>query len=435
MTIELINTGSELLLGRVLNTHQQWLCRQLADRSFTVDRQVAVPDDASSIRGAVHEALQRADCILTTGGLGPTCDDRTRELVADLLGRPLVHQPAVEERIRHYFESRNRPVPVRTGVEAWVPEGAEVLPNDHGTAPGLAFSLTPNPFRPGHDAWLVMLPGPPRELRPMFLEQVLPRLLRRFPRVDGFACRTLKTTGLGESLLEERLAGPLADLVTAGMELGFCARVGEVEVRFIARGPNAAATVTEAERRARKVDGVFIYGVEDDLLEEVVVREFLARRLTLALAESCTGGHITNRITNVPGASGILRAGLVTYSNESKQRFLGVPAATLAEYGAVSEPVARAMAEGARRETGADFGVAITGIAGPTGATPGKPVGTVFIAVSGPGGTLVQRQLNVFDRETFKYLTAQQALAWVLQLALTAPPAPPAAASLSPDPD
>lgn len=419
MTTEIINTGSELLLGRVLNTHQQWLCRTLADRGRAVDRQVAISDEATALVGAVREGLSRADWVIVTGGLGPTCDDRTRELVAGLLGRRLVHRPEVEQQIRAYFEGRGRPVPARTRVEAMVPEGAEVLVNRHGTAPGLALWLEPNPLREGGRAsWLVMLPGPPRELRPMFLDEVLPRMEVRFPLTEPFACRTLKTTGLGESYMEERLEEPLRDLVAGGMDLGFCARVGEVDVRFVARGPGAAGVVAEAERRTRAVAGEFIFGVEDDTLEKALVEACARRGLVLSLAESCTGGHVANRVTNVPGASAVLAAGWVTYANQSKERELGVPGELLRQHGAVSEPVARAMAEGARRVSGSDIAIAITGIAGPSGAVEGKPVGTVFIAVSHAAGTHVARHLNDFDRETFKYVTGQQAMAMALRVAL-----------------
>ncbi len=418
MTIELINTGSELMLGRVLNTHQQWICRSLADRGRVVDRQIAISDAPEALVGAVREALGRSDWVITTGGLGPTCDDRTRDLVAGLLGRTLIHHPEIEARIRAWFESRNRPVPQRTRVESLVPEGAEVLINRHGTAPGLALWLDPNPFRPGGTAsWLVMLPGPPRELRPMFLEEVLPRMSARFPILDGFACRTLKTTGLGESYMEERLEAPLRDLVEAGMDLGFCARTGEVDVRFVARGSNASDVVAEAEKRTRATVGEHVFGVEDETLEHVVVRNFTSLGLSLGLAESCTGGHIANRITNVPGASAVLKAGVVSYSNSSKTLILGIPEPLLASHGAVSGPVARAMAEGIRRVSGADYGLSITGIAGPGGEVPGKPVGTVYIAVATPNHTEVVHHLNVFDRETFKYVTAQQALALLLRLA------------------
>ena len=419
VTTEIINTGSELLLGRVLNTHQQWICRTLADRGRTVERQVAVTDEPTALVAAVREGLSRADWVIVTGGLGPTCDDRTRDLVAGLLGRRLVHRPEVEVQIRAYFEGRGRPVPARTRVESMVPEGAEVLVNRHGTAPGLALWLEPNPLREGGRAsWLVMLPGPPRELRPMFLGEVMPRLEARFPLAEPFACRTLKTTGLGESYMEERLEGPLRGLVEAGMDLGFCARVGEVDVRFVARGPDAAAVVAEAERRTREAAGEHVFGVEDETLELALVEACKVRGLRLALAESCTGGHVANRVTNVPGASAVLHSGWVTYANEAKERELGVPGALLGEHGAVSEPVARAMAEGARRMAGADIAIGITGIAGPSGAVEGKPVGTVFIAVAHAGGTSVARHLNAFDRETFKYVTAQQAMAMALRVVL-----------------
>jgi nicotinamide-nucleotide amidase len=255
-----------------------------------------------------------------------------------------------------------------------------------------------------------MLPGPPRELRPMFLEQVVPLLAKYFPLAAPFVCRTLKTTGLGESLVEERIAGPLQALTKAGLELGYCARVGEVDVRFTARGERASQMVDEAERVARGLLGDLIFAVDDDSLEAVIIGLLKEREKTLALAESCTGGGIANRLTNVPGASAVLLAGLVTYSNEAKQSLLGVRAETLAAHGAVSEAIAREMAEGARRQTGADYAISVTGIAGPGGGSADKPVGTVWMALADAAGTLTQRRLNSFDRETFKYVTTQQGL-------------------------
>ena len=411
MNIEIINTGSELLLGRVLNTHQQWLCRHLADLGYTVDRQVAVPDTGRDIQQAVREALGRADLILVTGGLGPTSDDVTRDLIAELLQRPLREDAAVVAVIEGFFAQRQRPMPARTRVQALVPEGAVVLPNAHGTAPGLLIEVSPNPFRErGRTSWLVMLPGPPRELHPMFREQVVPQLRQRLPLEGEFVCRTLKTTGLGESFVEEKIASPLQPLVAAGLEIGYCARVGEVDVRFVARGPGAAQTVAEAERLVRALMPQHIFGEDDDQLEAVIVRRLTERKQTLALAESCTGGLLAHRITNVPGASAVFLAGLVTYSNEAKQRLLGVRAETLAAHGAVSEPVAREMAEGARERNGADYALAVTGIAGPAGGTPEKPVGTVFIALATARKTVALHPVNRFDRETFKYVTSQQAL-------------------------
>jgi nicotinamide-nucleotide amidase len=409
--VELINTGSELMLGRVLNTHQQWLCRQLADLGYVVTRQVAVPDTGSDIEQAVREALARADLIITTGGLGPTSDDLTRDLVAQLLGKGLREDAAVLAHIRSFFESRKRPMPERTKVQAMVPDGATVLHNPHGTAPGLAMEVRPNPFRPGgQPSWLVMLPGPPRELRPIFTDTVAPLLQRALPLASGFVCRTLRTTGIGESVVEEKIGGPLQRWVEAGLDLGYCARPGQVDVRLAARRSDALRHVQEAERVVRELLGPYIYGVEDEDLETVIVRLLTERKATLALAESCTGGCIANRLTNVPGASAVLLAGLVTYSNAAKQKFLGVHDETLDRHGAVSKPVAREMAEGARQQIRADYALSVTGIAGPSGGTPEKPVGTVYIGLAGPSGIVAERQFNPYDRETFKQVTTQQAL-------------------------
>jgi nicotinamide-nucleotide amidase len=408
MRIEIINTGSELMLGRVLNTHQQWLCRQLADLGYTAGRQVAVDDSGPAIRQAVHEALASADLVIVTGGLGPTSDDRTRDLIAELLGRKLHEDPDVVAHIQQVFAVRRRPMPPSTRIQAMVPEGATVLMNAHGTAPGLVIEASaPAANKPG---LLVMLPGPPRELRPMFSEQVVPILRKRLPLPAPFVCRTLKTTGLGESMVEEKIAGPLRHLTESGLELGYCGRVGEVDVRLVARGADAASVVTEAETIARGLLGDVVFGLDDDQLESLLVRELTRRHQTLALAESCTGGFVSNRITNVPGASAVLLAGLVTYSNEAKQHFLGVRPGTLAEHGAVSEETAREMAEGARSRTGADFALSVTGIAGPGGGTEAKPVGTVWMALAAADGTTSQRRLNICDRETFKFVTAQQVL-------------------------
>ncbi len=411
MIVELINTGSELMLGRVLNTHQQWLCRRLADLGYVVTRQVAVADTASDIEQAVREALSRADLIITTGGLGPTSDDITRDLIAQLLGRKLHEDSDVLAQVKSFFTSRKRSMPDRTRVQALVPEGATVLANPHGTAPGLAMEIKVNPFRADkQSSRLIMLPGPPRELRPMFNDSVVPLLARVLPVESEFVCRTLRTTGLPESLAQERIEEALRPLVEAGLDLGYCARVGQVDVRLSARGAKAQSLVHEAEAVVRERLGGQIYGVDDDEMEEVIVRSLTNQKQTLAVAESCTGGCIAHRITNVPGASLVFLAGLVTYSNEAKQKFLGVRAETLAQHGAVSEAVAREMAEGARRVTGANFALSVTGIAGPTGGTAEKPVGTVFIGLAGEHGTFVERHFNPYDRETFKQATAQQAL-------------------------
>ena len=410
MIVELINTGSELMLGRVLNTHQQWLCQRLADLGYVVSRQVAVPDTGPAIQQAVRESLSRADLVVVTGGLGPTSDDITRDLIAQLLGRTLREDPAIVEHIRRYFVSRKRPMPESTRLQAQVPEGAIVLPNPNGTAPGLAMLIAANPFRSGKNAFLVMLPGPPRELRPMFTDSVVPLLRQHLPLAGTFACRTLRSVGIGESVVQEMIAPALQVLADRGLEIGYCARPGRVDVRLCSTAVDGSRMVSEAEAIVAEKLGKNLYGFEDDDLESVVVKMLTAQHRTLALAESCTGGCISHLLTNVPGASAVLLAGVVTYSNAAKQRFVGVNQATLESHGAVSEQVVREMAEGVRRETRADYSLAVTGIAGPSGGTPAKPVGTVFIALAREGDTIVMKQQNAYDRETFKQVTAQQAL-------------------------
>ena len=223
MRVEIINTGSELLLGRLLNSHQQWLCRRLADHGYPVDCQIAVPDTGTAIRDAVREVMERADLIIVTGGLGPTSDDLTRDYIAGLLGKKLVKDSAIVERIRGFFTARRRTMPVNAHVQALVPEGGIVLHNAHGTAPGLALE-TPR------GGLLILLPGPPRELHPMFDEQAMPLIKQRFPHDSPFVCRTVRTSGLGESFVEERISGLLKPFVESGMDLGYCAQIGRAHV-------------------------------------------------------------------------------------------------------------------------------------------------------------------------------------------------------------
>ena len=405
MNVEIVNTGSELMLGRVLNTHQQWLCRRLADLGHVVTRQVAVADDGRDIQQAVREALGRADLVITTGGLGPTSDDITRELIAELLGRKLAQNREVLAHIEGFFAARGRPRPAKTEVETLVPEGALVFLNPTGTAPGLA--LRTDASRPGQ--WLVMLPGPPRELRPMFDSAVAPLIRREFAK-EIFVCRTLRSTGVGEALVQELIEAEVAALVQQGLGIGYCARPGAVDVRLTAGGERAEQLVSDGAAVVKSILGGQIYGADDEELENVVVRLLTEQKKSLALAESCTGGNIAHRVTNVPGASAVFWGGAVSYANAAKETLLGVRAETLREHGAVSEAVARELAAGIRERSGADFALAVTGIAGPDGGTPEKPVGTVFLALSAADGMEVERRLNPWDRTTFKEVTATQAL-------------------------
>jgi nicotinamide-nucleotide amidase len=397
MRVELITTGSELMLGFTVNTHLSYIARQLAGIGLRLERQVTVADDRAEMRSAIREALQRSEVLIITGGLGPTSDDFTRDVVAELLGRKLVRDEGVATHIAERIRTRRIRLPESIYVQAQVPVGAQVLPNRNGTAPGLAIDEG--------GKLVLLLPGPPRELKPMFEEYVLPVLEKHFGAQPYFDCRTFKVVGLAESIVEEKVAPVLADL--PDLELGYSAKMGEVEVRIIS---DLKSTADEAEKRIRAALTDNMYAAGDAKLEEIVVKMLAAAHQTIAVAESCTGGAIANRITNVSGSSEVFINGCVTYSNESKTRLLGVLEKTLAEHGAVSEEVAREMAEGVRTRSGADFGISTTGIAGPTGGTPEKPVGLVYIGFATSRGASVQRHILALDRETFKFFVAQYAL-------------------------
>jgi nicotinamide-nucleotide amidase len=402
MLVEVINTGSELLLGNTVNTHLSYLGQELFPLGLRIARQITVPD-GQDIRQALADSLTRADITLVTGGLGPTTDDITREITADLLRLPLVEDANVWKSIRERFARRGLEMTPRNRRQAQVPKGATILVNPNGTAPGLY--LRHAATAQGITRHLFLLPGPPRELRPMFQNVVAPILKELMPGGAAFQSRRWLVVGLGESKVESLVGEEL--LAIPGLELGYCARPGAVEVRCI--GAPEALAAAEAIIAARLPSQVAGEGGES--LEEIVVQRLAALGKTLAVAESCTGGSLAHKITNVPGASEVFVEGFVTYSNEAKTRALGVPAALILDHGAVSEPVARAMAEGAIRASGAAFALATTGIAGPGGGTPEKPVGTVFIALAmSDGDTRVALHSYPADRVTFKDLATQTAL-------------------------
>lgn len=401
MQAEVINTGSELLLGLVTNTHLGYLAGELAPCGITIARQSCVPD-GPPIREALDAALDRADLVFTTGGLGPTTDDITREAAAELLGLPLEADEKILSAIRERFARRGLPMAERIARQAMVPVGAEVLPNPHGTAPGLYFP--PAVLGTRRARHLFLLPGPPRELRPMMTDHVLPKLHGALPPSSLRERRIYRLTGIGESQVEERIGKDIEE--RGDVEVGYCARPSEVDFRLIA----PPALLDEIEPAVRSALGEWIYS-EGDPLEAAVIRLLREKHLTLAAAESCTGGSLAGRLTDVPGASEVFLAGYVTYANEAKENTLGVPADLLAAHGAVSEPVAAAMAEGARRVSGAKFALSTTGIAGPGGGTESKPVGTVFIGLASEGHpTVVRRCFFPLDRTTFKHMTTSAAL-------------------------
>lgn len=395
MRIELITTGSELLLGQVLNSHPGYLSGRLGELGLELARQTAVPDGRKAIRDALAEAWQRSDLVIVTGGLGPTSDDVTREVVAEYFGRTLEFKQEIQDKILGYFERRGLRAPQSVKAQAMVPQGMEVLANEMGTAPGLFFEEK--------GKMLAVLPGPPRELRPMFEAGVEPRLKSRARAAEKM--RVIRIFGVGESMVQEKCEEDLRGMGFG--EIGYCARPGEVDLRLRSADEKL---LEEGVKKVREILGEAIYGEGAETMEEVVVRAARAAKVTMTTAESCTGGLVASRITDVAGASEVFLGGWVTYSNEAKMRDLGVKEETLAKYGAVSGAVAAEMAVGARKRAGADWAVSVTGIAGPGGGSPGKPVGLVYLGLAGASGVETLEKKLVPDRKTFKVMASQVAL-------------------------
>lgn len=406
MIIELINTGTELLLGDTINTNAAWIGQRMAALGLTVARQTIVPD-GDAIKEAIREAAGRADVLLISGGLGPTNDDVTREAASAVLGITMQMDEAVVQHLLAYFAKRNKVMSDVNKRQAMVPEGATVLDNPMGTAPGLYIPAECGQGQGLHCA-MFLLPGPPRELKPMVENHVEPTLKRLMPDLSDREVRYLKVTGLGESDIVAHVEKDLEAMVAAGgFEMGYCLGRGDVDVRLSGR----REAVERGAVLVRERIGDFIVSEDRRGIEEVVIDQLRARGQTVATAESCTGGELASRLTNVSGASAVFGHGFVTYANEAKAKHLGVDMALIQTHGAVSEPVARAMAEGCLAASGADHALACTGIAGPTGGTEEKPVGTVFVALASRGDcTEVRRLFFPGARDRFKLLTTQSAL-------------------------
>lgn len=396
-----INTGTELLLGDVLNTHLGFVAREVFAFGLRVDEQRTVPD-GEAIQRALAEVFPRAEIVFLTGGLGPTSDDVTRDLVAALLDLELAENAQVRETIANRLARRRILTTKAIWRQALVPRGARILPNDNGTAPGIYCAANINPRVPSPH--LILLPGPPRELQPMFRDSVVPLLHEIVDSPTQTAMQKFRIAIMGESIVEEKIGATL--LAIPGIELGYCARPGEVDVRII--GP--PQSIAKASELIRVELGDAIFTSEDEELSGVIVRLLGARAESLALAESCTGGFLANKITNIAGASKVFLGGYVTYSNEEKIRVLGLTSQVIDEFGAVSEQVAIEMATRTRERTGATHAIATTGIAGPDGGTTNKPVGTVFVAIASENQeTRSEKFFFPTDRETFKELVAQNA--------------------------
>jgi nicotinamide-nucleotide amidase len=395
--VEVINTGTELLFGSVVNTHLAYLGQQLFSLGLRVDRQTTVPD-GFAIANVVREAASRSRVVIITGGLGPTSDDVTREVVAELTSRTLRFDETVLSKIEAHVVKRGFRFSDAIKRQAYILEGATVLPNDFGTAPGLYLPATPT-FPD-----LFMLPGPPRELRPMFQVYAAP-IIRRIVGHSDLRAMIFQTSGIGESAIQE-LVGADLDTIPA-VEVGYCARVGAVDLRLVGTGH----AVERGASIVREKLASYIVSTDGKALEEIVVNLLTTGNATIAVAESCTGGYLASSITDVSGSSAVFLEGNVTYSNEAKIRTLNVPRPLIERFGAVSEEVAAAMAEGVRARSGATYALSTTGVAGPSGGTEAKPVGTVFIGfASALGSAEVQKLFYPTDRLTFKQVVTQRAL-------------------------
>ena len=398
-TVEILSVGTELLLGNIANTDAQMLSQGLSELGLNVFWHTVVGDNLQRAKEAVALAKKRADIIITTGGLGPTCDDLTKNVLAEAFGKKLVFDEPSAQRICAYFQRTGRVMTDNNLQQALLPEGCTILENDWGTAPGCAFQA--------EGVHVIMLPGPPSECRPMFLYRARPYLMSLSEGVS--ASHTIKLFGIGESTMEAQLRNQMNAM--SNPTLAPYAKEGECELRVTAK----AATDAEAQALLRptvqqvtELFGDKVYGVDVPSLEHVVIHGCKEKGLTLGCAESCTGGLIAKRLTDVPGASSAFRGGIVSYTNEIKKQVLGVPDELLVQFGAVSSETAKAMAEGARKVLGCDIALSSTGVAGPSRDDRNNEVGTMFVAIATPEGTCV-RALHLGARPMRERLRTQTA--------------------------
>ena len=397
--VEILSIGTELLLGNIVNADAQMLSQGLSELGLNVYYHTVVGDNPARARDAVEIAKNRADIIITTGGLGPTCDDLTKNVLAEAFGKTLVFHEESADRIRAHFARINRPFTENNLQQAMLPEGCEVLSNDWGTAPGCAFEA--------EGTHVIMLPGPPSECTPMFRYRAVPYLQKLAEGV--IASHTLKFFGIGESLLEARLRERMNEMTNPTMAP--YAKEGECELRITAKAPTEAeaqALLAPAVAEVKEMFGELVYGVDVPNLEQVVFTLLKEKGMTIGTAESCTGGLMAKRLTDLAGVSSVFQGGIVSYTNAVKHTVLGVPQELLDEHGAVSAPVAAAMAEGARKVLGCDIALSSTGVAGPDKDDRGNEVGTMFVAIATAEGTFV-RPLNLGTRPMRGRLRTQTA--------------------------
>ena len=411
---EIIAVGSEMLGSTRLDTNSLFLAGRLAALGISLRAKTVVGDRRSDLATFFRLALERADLIILTGGLGPTDDDLTRDVVAEVLGLPMEEDPAIVAEIEARFARRGLRMPAINRRQAMVPRGATVLNNQNGSAPGLLIPVA--------DRLVLLLPGPPREMKPMFEDAAAAALTARAGR-ERFFQATIFIAGRSESHVEEAIQPIYAPLAAGNppIETTILAAPGQIEVHLTARSADpdeADRALALARERIVAAIGADVFSVDGRSMEEIVGDLLRGADMTIAVAESCSGGLLLSRLTDVAGSSQYVMGGVVAYSNEAKTAFVDVSAETIAEHGAVSEPVATALAEGIRRRTGASIGVGVTGIAGPGGGTPRKPVGTVCLAVAGPAVTAVRTVLFHGNRAQVKHYASQTALDMVRRMVL-----------------
>ena len=409
MQITIINIGDELLIGQVVNTNASTMSRMLTAAGMDVRKTLVVGDERQAIRDAVDEAMHTSDAVLVTGGLGPTKDDITKKLLCDYFGSELVESPMALDNVRRIFESRGYELTPVNRAQALVPRCCEVLNNDLGTAPCMWF--------PHEGRVLVSLPGVPFEMEWLMRNRVIPKLQQTF-NTEVIQTKNILVQGIGESFLSD-LIEPWELALPSCIRLAYLPVAGMVKLRLTARGNDVAelqAAVSKAVAELYPIAGKYIVGEDCETLPELVAQKLTAMGCTLATAESCTGGTIASRLTALAGASAYYKGGIVAYSNEVKECALGVQHTTLAAHGAVSEETVREMVEGVRSRLDSDYAIATTGIAGPTGGTPDKPVGTVWVAVCSRTATVTQlmhygdRRQQTIDR------SVNQAYAMLIRL-------------------
>lgn len=402
MITELITVGTEILLGNIVNTNAQFLAQKCALIGYSVFYQSTVGDNEERLADQLKTALRRSDVVILSGGLGPTEDDLTKETAAKVCKKKLIEDENTKKRIKNYFARTKRKPSDNNWKQALVPEGAIVVDNDNGTAPGIIMEID--------GKTIILLPGPPNELIPMVNSKIVPYLKNKMP--NTILSAMVKICGIGESKAESMIRD-LIDQQT-NPTIATYAKTGEVHIRVTASASNekdAKKKIKLIVEELRKRFGDAIYTVkEEETLEHVVVRKLQKQGLTICTAESCTGGMLSSRLINVPGASDILKIGLVTYSNRAKRKFIDVNRDTLKKYGAVSKETAKEMAKGAVFKTDADVSLAVTGIAGPDGGTKEKPVGTVFIGCYYNESVVVEEFHFTGDRNKIRELTVMNAL-------------------------